>query len=401
MDDPVTVAEFDLARLLQPIGPEVFFSRYWEREPLLIQRGDPDFYQPLVTLQAIESFISRGDARYPAIRLAKGGKFQAAETYTHDFKYGDESFRGMPDLEVILSEYNQGATLTLPAWHRAWPPLGRLCALLESELDHVVNTNVYLTPPAAAGFTPHYDNHEVLVLQITGRKHWRVYPPPMPLPHRSQPFAFEAYVPPERPLLECELAAGDLLYLPRGHVHTTTTAGEPSAHVTIGIAVYTWVELLSEACQSAAELPGFRTGLPPGFARNVEAGGELAQRLPQLLRQLADHLDADAVTSRFAQRVQRARPRPPLEFRVDAGVGPGTPLRVTHGVSWSLLREPGALVLLLNSRRIRLQPAVEPLLDVMGNAGSFTPRSLPPIISLEARLILVRYLLGTGFLSVG
>ena len=395
----MTAADFDLARVLQPIGTEAFFSRHWEREPLLIRRNDPGFYQHLVTLEAIESFISQADARYPAIRLAKGGRFYAPEVYTHDLKYGDEIFRGVPDLEFILSEYSQGATLTLPAWHRAWPPLARLCAGLESELDHVVNANVYLTPPGAQGFTPHYDTHEVLVLQVAGSKHWRVYSPLAALPHRTQPFAFDTCTPPARPLLECELSAGDLLYLPRGHVHTTTTGDQLSAHVTIGITVYTWIELLAEACQSAVDLPELRAALPPGFAHREHARAALARRLPMLLQQLGRSIDADAVAERLAQRVRGARPRAPVEFRADPrGIDPHTPLRVAGAITWSVNHDQGGLLLMLNGRRIRLQPAVEPILSAMCGTPVFTPESLPAHISLNARLQLARYLLGVGFL---
>src|SRR5208283_1139855 len=99
-----------------------------------------------------------------------------------------------------------------------------------------------LTPGNTAGFSPHYDTHEVFVVQVGGRKRWRIYEPPIVLPHRSQPFVRAGYAPPA-PLLECELCPGDLLYLPRGYVHSATTSEGYSAHVTIGLTVYTWVEL--------------------------------------------------------------------------------------------------------------------------------------------------------------
>lgn len=35
----------------------------------------------------------------------------------------------------------------------------------------------YLTPPGTQGFAPHYDDIEAFVIQLEGKKHWRVYNP--------------------------------------------------------------------------------------------------------------------------------------------------------------------------------------------------------------------------------
>jgi ribosomal protein L16 Arg81 hydroxylase len=391
--------KFDLSTLLGPLTTERFLAEHWESKPLLLQRRDSAYYDSLLTIADVERYISRGDARYPAIRIAKSGAFYAPEAYTHDVRYGDEVFRGVADLERIFSEYSSGATVTLPALHLGWPPLGRLCRQLEAELDHSVHTNAYLTPANAAGFTPHYDTHEVFVLQICGTKHWRVYAPQLKLPHRSQPFSPERYKLPSEPVMDFDLAAGDLLYLPRGYVHTTTTAEHFSAHVTIGITVYTWVELASELLQSSIELEEFRAALPPGFAHRPAESAELSERLPALMDRLRAALDSEVLGDRFAARVRNARPRAPIEFRADAfTIGPDTPLRIVEGTEYQLFRDRDGLVLELNGRRVRLQTAVAPALEALSRTESLTPRSLPPDISLEARLALARYLHGLGFL---
>ena len=33
----------------------------------------------------------------------------------------------------------------------------------------------YLTPPGSQGFAPHYDDIEAIVIQLEGRKHWKLY----------------------------------------------------------------------------------------------------------------------------------------------------------------------------------------------------------------------------------
>jgi hypothetical protein len=36
---------------------------------------------------------------------------------------------------------------------------------------------MYLTPPGTQGFAPHYDDVEVFILQLEGKKRWRLYEP--------------------------------------------------------------------------------------------------------------------------------------------------------------------------------------------------------------------------------
>ena len=358
--------EFDLFALLRPLSTERFFAEHWERQPLLLQRGESTYYNSLLTLTDVEQYLSRGDARYPAIRLAKGGAFYVPEAYTRDVKYGDEVFRSLADPERVFTEYSGGATVTLQAFHLAWPALGRLCRHLELELDHRVHANAYLTPANTAGFTPHYDTHEVFVLQVTGVKRWRVYPPPMELPHRSQPFAPEHYVLPPAPLMQFDLAAGDLLYLPRGHVHTTATAERSSSlHVTIGITVYTWIELLSDLIQGSLDKREFRRALPPGFAHRPEALRELSQRLPELIDWVRVALDAETISERFATKIRSAQPRAPVAFHADASfIGPDSWLRAVDGTQRPV-REGDGLILQLGGRRVRLQAAVGPALEAI------------------------------------
>ncbi len=391
---------FDFRELIAPISPESFFGEYWERAPLLLQQRGSRHYETLLSIGDLEEFISRGDARYPAIRLAKGGGFFPPEAYTRDVKYGDETFRGVPDVERIFTEYSMGATVTLPALHMAVPALGRLCAQLQAQLDHSVHTNAYLTPAGTPGFTPHYDTHEVFVLQIAGSKHWRVYEPPLPLPHRNQPFSPESYTLPAQPLMQFELQAGDLLYLPRGHVHTTITGQSFSAHVTIGITVYTWVELLAEFIHRSVEQPQLRTALPPGFAHHPELRAQLEGRLGELLESLDRSTSIDALIEQFLRRVHSAQPRPAVRFQADPEqINAGTRLQIVPGQPLTLEREHGELRLLVAGRRIGLQSATGPALEAIGRGGVFTAQTLPDTISVDARLALLRYLHGLGLLQ--
>lgn len=87
-------------------------------------------------------------------------------------------------------------------------------------------------PAVSQGLPPHYNDVEVFVLQLEGKKRWRLYSPTVPL-------AREYSVEPEdrigTPTHDFLLKPGDLLYFPRGTIHQAETPSglAHSIHLTI------------------------------------------------------------------------------------------------------------------------------------------------------------------------
>ena len=131
--------------------------------------------------------------------------------------------------DKVLAAIADGSTLVLQGLHRTWPPLVGFGARLADELGHPIQINAYITPPQNQGFAPHYDVHDVFVLQVSGRKHWTIHRPVVDDPLDNQPFdAFKAEIAArvtEPALIDTVLEPGDALYLPRGTVHSARGAG--------------------------------------------------------------------------------------------------------------------------------------------------------------------------------
>jgi Cupin superfamily protein len=387
------------ADLLAPVRPEAFFAQNWESEPLYIRRSEGSFYENLLTNRDVESVISSGGLRFPAIQLARDGGFFPAEAFTRDIRSGGDVFTGVPNLDRIRAEYRSGATISLPAFHRAWGPLGTLAAAIEEEFDHAVHANVYITPGNTAGFSPHYDTHEVFVLQIAGSKRWRIHQPPLPLPHRSQPFDPRSHVS-SAPLLEADLTPGDLLYLPRGFVHTTATSDGFSVHVTLGITVYTWVELLADWFQSNKNIPSLRRGLPPGFARRADIRKHLKDQLPRIIMELQRVTDYDGLLDGFSQRVRSARAGMRAGFDADVMViGPRTQLKTLDWEYYVVAEEDGKVVLKFHGKTVLVEENVRPILEEICKRTRFFAAELSRPLGEGATLALVRSLCEAGFLS--
>jgi hypothetical protein len=388
----------DFAFLLQPISVAEFFNSYWERKPLLIQRHDARFYEGLITNRDLEDIISTSDLRYPAVRLAKQGSFYPPQSYTTDITLGRLTFNGVPDVNKISLEYGKGATISLPFLHRTWVPLSLLCARLEEALDYAVHANGYITPGAAAGFPPHYDTHEVLVLQIAGKKRWLIDAPPLKLPHASQGFKSEGFTPGPR-IMETELVAGDALYLPRGYVHSTTTYECHSAHVTLGVNVLTWADMAREFLPSCIENEEYRRALPPGFASRPELRPALKQRLTQLLPGVP--IDQDGLIDQAIAVVQAGRRRIPARFRADVIViTANTLLQTPFKQRYDVAQGREHLILDFDGRRFVFPGAMGRFLEAIRACATFRLADLAGDPDSEALLTFARALQSIGFLQV-
>ena len=217
------------------------------------------------------------------------------------------------------------------------------------------------------------------------------------LPHRSQPFTPQGYTPPA-PLLEADLFPGDLLYLPRGYVHTTRTSESFSTHLTIGITVYTWIELAAEFLQACKTMPAFRKALPPGFASQEALKPTLKAELVRLMGALETEADYDRLLQGFSHKVKAARFETGGTFRSDVVLaGPRTMLRVTGPGSWRITEKDWGVLLECAGKAATFQLQARPALEEICRRKAVCADELPGL-NPDARLALIRYLHGNGFL---
>jgi ribosomal protein L16 Arg81 hydroxylase len=175
--------------------------------------------------------------------------------------------------DAVLRLFADGSTVVLQGLHRLWPPLIEFADQLAADLGHPTQVNAYVTPPSSRGFSPHYDVHDVFVLQIAGEKHWRIHAPALPDPLRTQPWqdrAGDVAAAAERePVIDAVLRPGDALYLPRGYIHSAEALGAISAHLTIGVHPVTRWAVAESALDLVRTLavddPQLRGSLPLGL----------------------------------------------------------------------------------------------------------------------------------------
>ncbi|HSA53713.1 MAG TPA: cupin domain-containing protein [Yinghuangia sp.] len=278
-----------LADLLSPATVVDFVDTTWCREPRLFPGGAAG-----VSLLDIDGFEALLGALHHAhkgvLHLACGGDRRSLPPTLIDAD-------GMLDLRQVRQMFEGGETLYLTKAHRLSPSLADLCRGVEIDLaEHGValresaGAHVFLTPPAAQGFAPHRDEHGSLVVQLDGRKTWRVEESA----GTSQPCAVPLQEWAQIRHREFTLEPGDVLYVPEYRGHAARTETVRSLHVTIRLFPLRWRDVLGEILTALpsmnAPVPGARAVDSDALAvelADLLSSPEVRTALPGLLGRLA------------------------------------------------------------------------------------------------------------------
>jgi hypothetical protein len=358
-----------------------------------VSRSEEGRFDDLLSEQDVERLVCETGLRYPAFRLVKAGEQIALGDYTTDVPWNPQPFSKTADVHRVLEEFEAGATIVLQGLHYNWRPLAEFCRGLEAALGHPVQANAYYTPRGSQGLPVHHDTHDVFVLQVAGHKRWLVYDPVFELPLRDQRYKPELGAPGD-PVRDLTLAAGDVLYLPRGWMHEALTSDADSLHITVGANVYSWIDAVHAAVDSCAEDIEFRRSVPVGAEQSID-----------LLERVREQLTAEGVSRRMRSRLVRSR-RPVLrgqlgQLRALDDLTADTELVRRTTVIADLERSPDGASLVFEGKRVSFPAQAEQAVAFAATAdGAFCAADLPGELDEPGRLVLVRRLVREGFLLV-
>jgi Cupin superfamily protein len=155
---------------------------------------------------------------------------------------------------------HDGATLQLREVESMCAPVRELIAACERELREPVTATAYAVVGDQPGAGLHWDDHDVLVVQISGAKRWSLYGQ-----HEPKPLAGDLGgigCPFTEPQAEYVLQPGQALYLPRGWWHLVRASNGPSLHLTMGIIRGTGADLLDWLARRLRSHDLIRADLP-------------------------------------------------------------------------------------------------------------------------------------------
>ncbi|MGN0101866.1 MAG: cupin domain-containing protein [Dietzia sp.] len=381
-----------------------FAADVWGRRPLLSRAAQlPRDFADLLGPVMVDEIITERGVRTPFVRMAREGRLVDRACFTGSGGFGAQ-IADQIDPDGMLSQFADGATIVLQGLHRFWPPVIGFVRDMVADVGHPVQTNAYITPPANRGFDPHYDVHDVFVLQTSGTKRWLVHEPVHlhPLPeqpwtdHREAVVARSA----EEPVIDAVLEPGDCLYLPRGWVHSAEAQGETSIHLTVGVAPLTGVDVARAALEAVGSDEKLRASLPlglaPAEAARVEPHArEALETIARMATESREELVARAGRRVAAHYLEQARPeavRPLATLDAVASLAEDTRLRWRAGLHGSVETSPSGVVLRLPTKSISFPAECAPALHAMIGGEPVSAGALPGLDPADGVVVLRRLL---------
>ena len=334
-----------LAHLLHPLPLQRFEAEVYEQHSaVVLRRGS-------ACRGLLDGLLSKAriDALLRSQRLCYG---LHVDVTRYDARAGRSTLNDGERVAVaddVWRHYAAGASVRILHPQRWVDSIHDTLAALERHFNCACGCNAYLTPPGTQGFAPHYDDIDAFVLQLEGRKRWRLYAPRLAeeqLPRTSSPNFAPGDI--GEPILDVTLAPGDVLYMPRGCIHQAEALPDHhSLHITLSTGhANAWVDLFELAlpaalADAAEQLPALRRNIPRELLacvgvmhapevdedaqpqRDAARAALDAQReafilhAQALLRQVLEHAPLDAAADQLAARFMRTRLPPRRAQRAD------------------------------------------------------------------------------------
>jgi hypothetical protein len=401
------------------VPADVFARKYWADQPLHSAAGTlPCDFGDLFSPAAADELLTDRALRTPFIRMAKEGSVLAADCFTASGGFGAH-VSDQVDPARVLREFADGATIVLQGLHRTWPALQVFTRDLVAELGHPAQVNAYITPESNRGFDPHYDVHDVFVLQVSGEKHWRVHAPVRTHPRADEPWSqYRAAVESrarEEPVLDVVLRPGDALYLPRGWLHSAVARAGTSIHLTVGVASYTGADVIEELVAAVRGADGLRAPLPimgtaaPADEADVDevGGNEVSAAVRDVTAAFLDALRTspsvapDQIAAALGGKLRRQvrpEPVPPLATVETAARLSGPEfVRVRHGLEVQVMVDAAGVHLKSPDQGLKLPRECEAAIRALAAGEAHRAGALPGLDEADS-LVVSRRLLRSGFL---
>lgn len=293
--------------MLAGLSPAQFMRKHWQKKPLLVRQAFADAAPP-ASLKELTALAARDDVESRLV-TAFDGQWK--------LKHGPIA-RLPPMNKPGWTLLVQGLDQHLAA---ARALLDRFRFVPDARLDDLMLS----IASDGGGVGPHFDSYDVFLIQLAGRRHWRIAPQRDAVLRDDVPLKIIANFEPEEDFV---LEAGDMLYLPPRWAHDGVAVGPGCVTGSVGF--------------RASTAEGLAAELLPRLLDDVEAAGKLyadprqepvaePARVPTALLEFARRAVEAAVQRPLA--LERALGEALTEPKAQVWFEPGEPLPDGQGAA--------------------------------------------------------------------
>lgn len=212
---------------------QIFIQNHFQLTPFIFKNVNSD---NLMSWSMLNRLLEKDILHYPRIRLAND-QIPEIRGYGGFIRY---SYSQTGDRTPHINRHQlykcleDGATLVLDRCQSFFDNVDNVRKWLSSQLECSCSANLYAAFSSTPSFGLHFDNHDVLAVQLEGVKKWKVYNPTHSYPLEDER-SFDFIAPDTDPDFEFDIKPGEAFYLPAGYWHNVSTQSEKSLHITFTI----------------------------------------------------------------------------------------------------------------------------------------------------------------------
>jgi hypothetical protein len=357
--------------VIAPLTRERFFAEFWTKSHLVLN-GAKGRFTSLLPWDELNDILEWHQPSPSTIKLFKDGQAIDPRLYIDGEGGGARLNAG-----CLIASLSQGASLVMDDMQELAPRVRALAGAFQDVFEAPVMVNLYAGWGRQKAFALHWDAQEVFILQLSGRKHWKIF-----APTRFQPLRDDPDQPPEPtglPEWEGILEDGDMLYMPRGWWHVATPLDEPSLHLNFALELPNGADFLRWWLPRLLRHADLRQNLPRGCSATVRQ--DYFASLLETLSADGRGRDRPGEFLREWNAYRRARPQVRLPFAPGAQktpLGMATPVRLAQRDGLFIECEPGERTAKFQAagRQYNVAPQIVPALERLSGRQSLMVREL-------------------------
>ena len=283
-------------QMFAPHSVQGFFENYYEKNCFHGKQSAVGIANYLPGVDYYKQLIELGDLRFPTVMVLKDGKNLNYRQYSDVVNIGGVNV-SYANKSKVLNHLADGGSLVFNNMHLYHNAVANVNELYKKTLNcSLASSTVFLTPSNSQGFGLHYDPHDVILFQIDGAKHWKVYAPVETLPIEGSLPMKE--FPPTECLFDGLVEAGDILYIPRGFPHEAITTEARSLHLSTGLRPIKWLHLIDKLFIELSAKKAVRQTMPANVLNNPTL---VREYLLEVLANTDDDTLSKAATNAFGE----------------------------------------------------------------------------------------------------